>query len=720
MSGNNLKSLAEIFNDKYFRIPDYQRGYSWGVEHIADFWRDLKNLTKGKYHYTGMLTLVDRNDGNYFVIDGQQRLTTIVILLKNILDKFEDDDYLSEVAQKEDAVGKYLYKTPRNSSNPKEMFGYEEQNSSYCFYRKEILEIQTLCKHQSTLYTENLRIANNFFKDKIKNIDKKDLEVLFNKITQKLKFNLYEIDQTDELDEYVIFETMNNRGKKLSTLEILKNRLIYLTTLLDNNDLDKEIIRKNINNSWKAIYEYLGKKSNPKISEELFLKAHWLMYWGKSNTKDANPEKAFLLNDFFTLKKVPISDADKKQYQALLDNIEYLKKFLINIEKINQSNPKEVDQDALKQAILKAGKAILRLKNKFTNIDSNTYIDIEDKDKVDWFIEDLLSKEDMNCEFDKIKAVILEVKIELDNLYLSYDVIEQYVSSIQQSIASYYQTLHPEKSEFSEGVKFWLDKINRIGIDEIKYMPVFLSLFNNTSDEDDKFRIKILELMESHLFVKKYAKTRKTSKVRQEFYSLPCGFNQHKDIEIFSGNVEEMVMDSDQNGDFDAEQFVDQITSLFKKNKDDKYEKGFYAWNGLNYLLYEYELHLQEQETGSVEKILWVNVNHESIEHILPQTPKGKWLDVISPLKIEKTRNKTIHAIGNLVLMSKSKNSTLGNKPFSEKKELFSKGSYSEIAISQYEIWDIDRIKERGIDILKFMKIRWKLKITLEQLNKIT
>ena len=68
-------------------------------------------------------------------------------------------------------------------------------------------------------------------------------------------FNLHEIE--DDYDVFIAFETMNNRGKKLTNLELLKNRLIYLTTLFDDNQFDttdKEQLRKNINDAWKEVY----------------------------------------------------------------------------------------------------------------------------------------------------------------------------------------------------------------------------------------------------------------------------------------------------------------------------------------------------------------------------------------------------------------------------------------------------------------------------------
>jgi len=57
MANSNLKTLSEIFNDKIFKIPDYQRGYSWGKSQLEDLWRDIDNLPLNKSHYTGMITV---------------------------------------------------------------------------------------------------------------------------------------------------------------------------------------------------------------------------------------------------------------------------------------------------------------------------------------------------------------------------------------------------------------------------------------------------------------------------------------------------------------------------------------------------------------------------------------------------------------------------------------------------------------------------------------
>ena len=113
MSDNKLQSLSEIFNEKIFRIPDFQRGYSWDASNLEDFWEDLEILKEDGVHYTGVLTvqtlqksqvegmniwkddlwLFDGGFQAYYLIDGQQRLTTAIILINEIL-KMTGEDIL--------------------------------------------------------------------------------------------------------------------------------------------------------------------------------------------------------------------------------------------------------------------------------------------------------------------------------------------------------------------------------------------------------------------------------------------------------------------------------------------------------------------------------------------------------------------------------------------------------------------------------------------------
>ena len=124
------------------------------------------------------------------------------------------------------------------------------------------------------------------------------IEKVFHKITLQLMFTIHEIK--DDYDVFVAFETMNNRGKKLTNLELLKNRLIYLTTLYDEeqlDEMDKVELRKQINDAWKEIYFQLGRNQNSPLSDDEFLRAHWIMYFQYSRRRGDDYIK-FLLSQF--------------------------------------------------------------------------------------------------------------------------------------------------------------------------------------------------------------------------------------------------------------------------------------------------------------------------------------------------------------------------------------------------------------------------------------
>jgi hypothetical protein len=102
-SMKTLESLKSIFKDRLFKIPDYQRGYAWTTRQLKDFWEDLVNLPADRYHYTGLLSLKevsraelagwdqerwlieDRGFKPFHIVDGQQRLTTFVIFIQEVV-----------------------------------------------------------------------------------------------------------------------------------------------------------------------------------------------------------------------------------------------------------------------------------------------------------------------------------------------------------------------------------------------------------------------------------------------------------------------------------------------------------------------------------------------------------------------------------------------------------------------------------------------------------
>ena len=313
-----LNSLSDIFERRLLRIPDYQRGYAWKEHQVEDFWEDILQLESDRIHYTGVITLEPVKFRFYqhwekdlwliegvgfrpfYVVDGQQRLTTSMILLQAILETVGDDAELNY--QSIASVRKqFIFFEADNKLQQSFIFGYEKDNPSDEYMKTKIFgEHSGSNQFVETLYTRNLSYAKRYFKERLAGMSVDEIAVVYKKLTQKLKFNLYEIDE--EIDVFVTFETMNNRGKPLTSLELLKNRLIYLSTLFKDND-GREQLRININDAWKTMYEYLGKNPDIPLSDSLFLRNHWTMYFKYTRRKGDDYIK-FLLDEKFNARNI--------------------------------------------------------------------------------------------------------------------------------------------------------------------------------------------------------------------------------------------------------------------------------------------------------------------------------------------------------------------------------------------------------------------------------
>lgn len=328
-----LMSLSKIFTEKLYRIPDYQRGYAWSVKEAEDLWNDLNRLNMDKKYYIGVITLEkvkediyknwyddlwiikSKSYQPYYVVDGQQRLTTSIILIQCILEKMSIDHIESlNYDTIEDITKKYIYQSKPENLSKSYLFSYENGNPSLKFWTQEILDNLNDAENmkEKTMYTSNLLKIKEFFKDKIKDCNKELLEKVYSKLTQSFLFNIYEI--TDDIDVFVAFESMNNRGKRLSILELLKNRLIYLSTLFNVEDDIKSRMRIDINSCWKTLYAQLGINPENPLSDDEFLSAHYTLHF-----HDTYYEERKKLGG--TLRNIDNIDFDRLRPKYILDKI---------------------------------------------------------------------------------------------------------------------------------------------------------------------------------------------------------------------------------------------------------------------------------------------------------------------------------------------------------------------------------------------------------------
>lgn len=258
----------------------------------------------------------------YHIVDGQQRLTTIIILIQCLSEQLKAGGKLN-YSSRDEIQSKYVF-IHKEGSDGSYLFGYEKDNPSYEYLKTRILQRSSskYSSGESTIYTKNLLTAKEFFQAKVAKLKHLELEILFSKITQSLLFNVFNIDS--EVDVHVAFETMNNRGLPLSNLELLKNRLIYLTTRLPESMANVESLRRSINDSWKTVYHYLGRNPKFTLSDDYFLQIHFLLYFAdrlltehaklfeKTLHHADGLHKQFLLDETFTLRRLLTPQASER------------------------------------------------------------------------------------------------------------------------------------------------------------------------------------------------------------------------------------------------------------------------------------------------------------------------------------------------------------------------------------------------------------------------
>lgn len=305
----SLKSPSRIFQNCFFRVPDYQRGYAWEKKQLTDFWDDLIGLQPNGSHYTGLISLkpikvaemqptsadgrhsqetelLRKGIKGYYLIDGQQRLATFTILMNEIigyvcdLKETQSEEINSFKKQLIDAKSKYIWLQAENEQV--NIFGYAEDIDSNHYFKYITLLSQESDGRKESFYTRKIQEAKEFFQTRIDELFKtggiERLNELYEKLTSRLKFNIYEIE--DDYNEHVAFETINNRGKRLTHLELLKNRLLYLidSSQNGNEEKTKELVR--VNETWKSIYRYLGGNKNKLLPDSEFLSDHSIIYLG--------------------------------------------------------------------------------------------------------------------------------------------------------------------------------------------------------------------------------------------------------------------------------------------------------------------------------------------------------------------------------------------------------------------------------------------------------
>ncbi|GAA9440756.1 DUF262 domain-containing protein [Helicobacter pylori] len=295
-----LLDLDGVIEKGVFEIPNYQRGYAWQERQLKDFWNDLEHVSKlgDKFHYMHSLTLRELENefenSAFEIIDGQQRLATSLILLGLLATTTQNKDPKYSLINLE-AILSYKY------------YGLSEA------FRAITEEEKDLKAFKTSFYAKNLIEAYEFFQEKISDTPIEALEKMFDALIKKMLFSVVELND-NRIDPFSSFETINNRGKDLSTLELLKNRLHFVAhKICDEGDLEN--LQNEINDTYTRIYHDLRFFEDAHLED--FLKYFVAYYYGEKRDF-----KERLLNTAF--------DAHKKyddlygEYEKIDDLLFYL------------------------------------------------------------------------------------------------------------------------------------------------------------------------------------------------------------------------------------------------------------------------------------------------------------------------------------------------------------------------------------------------------------
>ena len=352
-------SVSQIFsNDKniYYTIPKYQREYTWGVREWELLFNDIVSNDNG--YFLGSIICVDISasslgDTTLEVIDGQQRLTSLSILLATICKLIEDKKDELDEYQTNDLFNLKKEIVLRRDGKFYPRLTPQIQNKNQTDYLSLLCELNLLQDYPRTSYAlmrKMYKAHNNFLKfinqyleelktEKADNYN--EVEELFKLVETINAAVIVSIEVETHKDAYMLFESLNNRGVPLSAIDLLKNLLISTS---DPDGKSDECYEK-----WKTILSYLGDDYS---NQERFFRYYYDAYREELNAGyPVTGKQKYYLGYVATRSNLLdiYETLIKKDYQAFLDEVS--KKARTYSILIN-NNPEDSLYQKLKESLL--------------------------------------------------------------------------------------------------------------------------------------------------------------------------------------------------------------------------------------------------------------------------------------------------------------------------------------------------------------------------------
>lgn len=355
-----IKDLLES-DTLVFKIPINQRKYSWGIDQLDAFWSDFELvLEKNNTHYLGVISLIVKNEDevsfkSYEVIDGQQRLTTVILLLAALRDIYismKDVEKAKKIQEKYLSVSSTRIIKNKLSVSKLDMYTFNELvninvGEGTDIKLKDSYELKSkknCCRKvdikSDKFINEKMYYAYNYFYNKIvmnmnefSNIkDKKDYLLDLEDLLSRLDIILITSEDIESM--FLFFESLNNRGLQLSKIDIVRNILLKIVsekfaTYLDDFGEMWDRLTANLEeyDEIKFLKYYFMCSPENKIIQEKDLPKYYTEYFNSFDDRNDLKDEIEKMIEY------------SKIYQRLFDKQEASindDDYIINIKMINQ------------------------------------------------------------------------------------------------------------------------------------------------------------------------------------------------------------------------------------------------------------------------------------------------------------------------------------------------------------------------------------------------
>jgi len=447
-------SIKETLNERggkinVYKIPPYQREYAWGKKEWEELFFDI--LENNKNYFLGSIICID-NKEFFEVIDGQQRLTTLSIFLSAIYEVLLDNKlYWYGQNDEFDEFFLSLKKHLVYSKQPKLTLSIQNNNNED--YKYILSKLKLVNEIEKPSYWGKRRIAKayKFFVQSINDIyedENKEISVIFDLLDKVLNAIIVKIDVEDISAAFILFESINNRGKPLSPIDLIKNAII---SKINENP-------EEINAKWQIVL-----KNIPEPKDQIRFLRHFYNSFGLNKPPfDILNYKKATKSNIIDIYKDYINKNVKMILEALVDKSKIYNKFVM---------PKNDRLIRLKKlGVAPAYVLLLFLFSESDDIDQmNKVLDLIEK----WFIKRNLTDFPGTSKLDKI---FTELTAKVYNQTNFYEIIKNELTKPEIFISD---------EDFR---KFLLQKdLYNENRDLLKYLFAKLELSKRTQENNIEF-----------------------------------------------------------------------------------------------------------------------------------------------------------------------------------------------------------------------------------------